>query len=404
MHARKRIRFVWNYLDWGGANVYLLAIMKQATGDWDMKILLPVGSSRDILDMIGAVGVPYRLIDAGVDKAPARTLVRKLQRQWRRIRAESITYKELRKEGLKDLVVHCELAAWQSWIFYWLLCRRGAKVFFTLHNELPERPRWRNAIWNRRLRFLSKQRGFHILPANQHAKNKLRHLVTPEFWESLPVTYTSVNPDEISAATSAEFDRAKCRGSLGIPHDAFVVLTVARFTDPKGRWVLLDAAKQVAAATENVFFIWVTPDLPDDADMDRVISYRLDDRFQLVRSRDAGISRVDFLKFFRIADVFTLPSFLEGLPIAVMEAMAMGLAAVSTNIFAIPEAIIDHQTGLLIEPGNRDQFAHAILELYRDEGLRHKLADKGREHVLATFDERVAARIAIDHYQKALDD
>lgn len=401
--STRRIRFVWNYLDWGGANVYLLAIMKEAAGEWDMEVLLPVGSSQDILDMITAVDVRYRLIDACLDKAPAPTFPRKLQRQWRRIRAEIVTYRELKKEKLKDLVIHCELAAWQSWIFYWLLCRQGAQVFFTLHNELPEHPRWRNVIWNWRLGFLSRQRGFHIFPANQHAKNKLRHRVTPEFWRTLPVTYTSVNPDEIEAARRGPFDRGQSRRDHAIPADAFVVLTAARFTDPKGRWTLLDAARLVTEATDEVYFVWVTPDLPDDGDMQRVDAYGLGERFQLVRSRDAGTDRVDFLKFFRIADVFTLPSFLEGLPIAVMEGMAMGLAAISTNIFGIPEAIIDRETGLLIEPGDSEQLASAILELYRDDALRDRLAAKGREHVLATFDERVAARTAIAHYKKSLD-
>ena len=402
--SKRRLRFVWNYLDWGGANVYLLAIMKQARGQWDIEVLLPIGSSQDILDMIAAVGVRYRLIDACLDKAPAPTLTRKLQRQWRRVRAEVVTYRELKKEKLKDLVIHCELAAWQSWIFYWLLCRQGAQVFFTLHNELPEHPRWRNKIWNWRLRFLSRQRGFHIFPANQHAKNKLRHRVATDFWRSLPVTYTSVNPDEIEAARGAEVDRGLCRRDLGIPSDAFVILTAARFTDPKGRWILLDAARLVTEATEDVYFVWITPDLPGGEDMKRVDAYSLGNRFKLIRSRDVGTDRIEFLTFFRIADLFTLPSFLEGLPIAVMEGMAMGLPAISTNIFGIPEAIIDRETGLLIEPGSGEQLADAILELYRDGGLRDKLAAKGREHVLATFDERVAARTAIDHYLKALDE
>src|SRR5882724_10907360 len=42
---RRTLRFAWNYLDWGGAQIYLLAIMKQALGEWDMKVLLPIGSS-----------------------------------------------------------------------------------------------------------------------------------------------------------------------------------------------------------------------------------------------------------------------------------------------------------------------------------------------------------------------
>src|SRR5690242_9346124 len=71
--SKPRIRFVWNYLDWGGANVYLLAIMKEARGEWDIEVLLPQGSSPDILNMIAAAGIRHRLIDALLDKEPAPT-------------------------------------------------------------------------------------------------------------------------------------------------------------------------------------------------------------------------------------------------------------------------------------------------------------------------------------------
>src|SRR4051812_11374585 len=106
----RRLRFVWNYLDWGGAQIHLLAIMREARKDWDIEVLLPVGTSEDILGLIDALGVRHRFIDACLDQSPASTLLRKVQRQWRRIRAEYVTYQELRKDGLPDLVVHSELA------------------------------------------------------------------------------------------------------------------------------------------------------------------------------------------------------------------------------------------------------------------------------------------------------
>jgi glycosyltransferase involved in cell wall biosynthesis len=400
----RRIRFVWNYLDWGGANVYLLAIMKEARGKWDMEVFLPTGSSDEILEMITAVGVRYRTIDACLDKAPAPTLARKLERQWRRIRAEVTTYRELRKEGLKDLIVHCELAPWQSWIFYWLLCRKGARVFVTMHNALPDQPRWRQLVWRARLRFLSRTRGFHIFPSNQHAKNSLRGWVAPKFWEAMRVTYTCVNPEEIAIASGSPFDQKKMRQQFGLTEDAFVVLTVGQFIDRKGRWTLLESAKKIVADNEHVYFVWVTPELPNEADAVTVESYGLDGRFRLIRSRELGDGRLDVLRFYRIADAFVLPSFVEGLPIALLEAMAMGLPVVSTNIYGIPEAVHEGDTGLLIEAGDSDALAAKIIELSSDSDRRARLGQKAREFVLQNFDERVAARTALTHYQMALDD
>lgn len=399
-----RIKFVWNYLDWGGANVYLLAIMKEAREKWDMEVLLPIGSSQDILDTITAVGVPYRLIDASLDKAPAPTLARKLQRQWRRICAEMTTYRELKKDRLKDIVVHCELAPWQSWIFYWMLCRRGARVFVTMHNALPDQPRWRELVWRARLRFLSRTRGFQIFPSNQHAKDSLRGWVDPTFWEKMPVTYTCVDPEEIAAAMASLFDRKTVRQRLGLPENAFVVLTVGQFIDRKGRWILLEAAKKLVKKNENIFCLWVTPDLPNERDAARVRSYGLGQRFCLIRSRDLGNARLDILRFYRVADAFALPSFVEGLPIALLEAMAMGLPVVSTTVYGIPEAVEDGKTGLLIDAGDAEALAAKILEMFHDRSMRNRLGASASELVLQNFNERVAAKIALDHYQMALDD
>ena len=394
----RRLRFVWNYLDWGGAQVYLLAIMKLARDDWDIEVLLPTGSSGELVRLIDSLDVRYRFIDACLDKAPAPTIFRKFQRQWRRIRAEYVTFRELEQEDFDGLVVHSELAPWQSWIFYWALVRRGARVCMTMHNALPPNPAWRRLVWRSRLWFLSRLPTFQILPSNQHVKESLREWVDPAFYQRMPVTYTAVDPTEIEAALAAPFDRGDCRHSLGIPDDATVVLSVGQFIDRKGRWVLLEAAAEVCRVVEGVYFVWLTPELPVGAEMVRVTAYGLLDQFKLVRSRDVGSTRIDTLRFFRVGDIFVLPSFVEGLPIALLEGMAMGLPSISTNVYAIPEAVIDGDTGLLIEAGDHKCLAERIVQLSRDAELRQRLSERGRRHVLANFDQRDSAGIAIDEY------
>jgi glycosyltransferase involved in cell wall biosynthesis len=326
-----------------------------------------------------------------------------LQRQWRRIRAELRTYWELKKESLENLVIHSELAPWQSWIFYWMLTRGGAKAFVTIHNALPDKPLWRRAVWRSRLSFLSKRRGFHILPSNQHAKDSLRGWVDDKFWAEMPVTYTAVNPDEIAAALTEGFDRGETRRRFGLGEHAFVVLTVGQFIDRKGRWTLLEAGRKAVAQNDNIFFVWVTPSPPNAEDEARVDSYELGDKFQLVLSRDIG-QRSDVLRFFRIADAFALPSFVEGLPIALLEAMAMGVPSISTNVYAIPESVKDRETGLLIDAGDSDALASRITELSRDVELRARLSRDGAGFVLAHFDERAVADTVIAEYLKSLDE
>jgi glycosyltransferase involved in cell wall biosynthesis len=152
----------------------------------------------------------------------------------------------------------------------------------------------------------------------------------------------------------------------------------------------------------DIMFVWVSPALPTGAVADRVESFELGDVLHLIRSEDVGKERQDILKFFGVADMFALPSYVEGVPIALLEAMAMGLQCVSTNVYGIPEAIINEETGLLIEAGDADALAEAILRLANDEQLRRKLGKAGRQHAMTKFDERVAAKTAVAAYLEAV--
>lgn len=97
-------------------------------------------------------------------------------------------------------------------------------------------------------------------------------------------------------------------------------------------------------------------------------------------------------EFMAEADVFCLPCVwardddVDGLPQLLMEAMACGLAAVSTRLVGIPDLVIDRHTGLLVEPGHVEQLAGALAELAGDPGLVRRLALAGRERVLESFD------------------
>ena len=136
--------------------------------------------------------------------------------------------------------------------------------------------------------------------------------------------------------------------------------------------------------------------------MERIAGYKLGDNFHLINASSVGNERKDILSAYAAADVFALPSYIEGLPVALLEAMAMGVASISTEIYAIPEAIKHEETGLLINPGRADELFNAIVQLYEDAALRERLAQNGRDFVIANFDEREASKIAIDAYKEAL--
>lgn len=104
------------------------------------------------------------------------------------------------------------------------------------------------------------------------------------------------------------------------------------------------------------------------------------------------VSQVEVSKFLKKASVFVLPSVMtgdnlrEGIPVALMEAMASGLPAVSSNMSGIPELIQNGENGLLTEPRDSKALAEAIEKLYRDPELRKTLGEAGRDKIFSDFE------------------
>jgi glycosyltransferase involved in cell wall biosynthesis len=91
---------------------------------------------------------------------------------------------------------------------------------------------------------------------------------------------------------------------------------------------------------------------------------------------------------YRQMDIFALPSFAEGVPVVLMEAMAMEIPCVSTWVAGIPELIRHEIDGLLVAPSDTNAFAAALRKLIMDPNLRLLLGKAGRKRVLETFDVR----------------
>jgi glycosyltransferase involved in cell wall biosynthesis len=398
IEPKRKLIFCWPYIEWGGAQIYFMAIMKEAKRDWDVVAMFPEESPADVRRFLDNIGVSYELLDFRLHLTPAPGFIAKLRRQLNRIRVEAGLLRHLKKFPLADSILHIEISPWQSWIFLTLLRLRGANVFVTMHNAITG-PAWRELIWKARMRLVTRLRGFNLFVSNRDTKDRIRSWAREEYWEQIPVTYTCVNPPEIDAALQSPLDRETRRTEYGVADDEILVLCVGQFIDRKGRWIFLEAAKLLEETAENIKFIWVTPQPPTLSEQARIEDTAVKN-FRLVLSSEAGSTREEILKFFRIADVFALPSYVEGLPIALLESMALGIPSISTNVYAIPEAVRNEQTGLLIEAGDARALAGAILTLAADPEHRRRLANEGREFVMANFDERKAAAIAIEAYNR----
>jgi glycosyltransferase involved in cell wall biosynthesis len=212
-----------------------------------------------------------------------------------------------------------------------------------------------------------------------------------------------VNPPELDAILASDFSREEISARHNLPGKKFLVFCVGQFIDRKGRWIFLEAAKEIASVDSDVGFVWISNSRISAEDENRIRGFELGESFRLIFSDEVGKQRADLFCLMRAADVFVLASYVEGLPISLLEAMALRIPSVSTNVYAIPEAIINLETGILIEPGNADQLANAVIQLKNDLELRKRLAANGREYVLKNFDERESARIAWQAYVKSFE-
>lgn len=400
-NEKRNVIILWNYLNWGGAQIYLLSIVKHAPKHWRFKIVVPRKSPPDIVELFKKFGAEVEYQDVLLDTNNAVTIIEKIKRQWRRIHSEIETYKYIRRQNPENTVLHIETAPWQSWIFIKKLSDK-INVFVTMHNSLPAVSSLRQKIWKFRLRYISKLKNFHIFTSNQDTKNSLKNWVTDDFWERIKVTYTCVDPPEIEKILKLNISKKELRRQFSVDSEKYVVLCVGQFIDRKGRKIFLEAAKNLIESAEDIQFLWLTQSDLTREDKDLIESFNLGDAFRLVKSETVGKERADILKFFLIADVFALPSFVEGLPIALLEAMALGIPSISTNVNAIPEAVKNMETGLLIEAGNSAELAGAIKKLKDDPALREKLSEQGRKYVIEHFDERICAATVLESYEAAL--
>lgn len=103
-------------------------------------------------------------------------------------------------------------------------------------------------------------------------------------------------------------------------------------------------------------------------------------------------------------DLFVLPSRAENFPIAVLEAMAVGLPVVATRVGGVPELVADEETGLLVEPGDAPQLAAAIERCAADPELRRVLGERGARRVAEQFDPAETARRVVQLYRHLQDE
>jgi len=156
----------------------------------------------------------------------------------------------------------------------------------------------------------------------------------------------------------------------------------------KGLFDLVRAAKYICRDHQNVKFILAGKG-PLEKNLKRLVhSLDLDRNISFV----GYINQERLLEYYQEASIFVHPSYHEGLPTTILEAVSCGIPVVATAVAGTSEVITDGETGYLVPPKDPDKLATAILSLLNDKELRERMGKNASEHVKRNFDWDIIAK------------
>jgi glycosyltransferase involved in cell wall biosynthesis len=203
---------------------------------------------------------------------------------------------------------------------------------------------------------------------------------------------------------ASDEERRALRARLGLPLDGHIVLFVGFFSQDKQPRVLFDAwlrLRQTSGTVPTLLFVGATQSVYFEVD-DRLVEEM---RREAVRHRvvDAVIfagQTHDVQDYFRAADVFALPSRREGLPVALLEAMACAVPCVASRLPGSTDTIIQHGVnGLLVASGDVAALAAALERVLTDEKLAAALGAAARQTVISRFASTSTAERWLNTYE-----
>ena len=175
------------------------------------------------------------------------------------------------------------------------------------------------------------------------------------------------------------------RQRLGLPADRFIIGIVATLRSWKGHRYLVEAMQSLLSGSSNATaqlpYLLIVGDGPGREPLGTQIqALGLQQSVQMVGNQQ------DVVPWLQCLDVFALPSYAnEGVPQAIMQAMACALPVITTHVGAIGEVASHDQTALLVTPQSSSALAQAIAQLQADRGLRQRLALAGHEQACKRF-------------------
>ena len=211
-----------------------------------------------------------------------------------------------------------------------------------------------------------------------------------------------INTTFFSPAQVTEIEKVALREKLNIHSDDFVFVFVGRIVSDKGINELIKAFSELQAAGNNELTgikLLLVGGLESDLD-----PLNPETLAEINQNRDiisVGFQQ-DVRPFFAISDALAFPSYREGFPNVVMQAGAMGLPSIVSDINGCNEIIIEGENGLIIPPKNVEKLKEKMLTLARDKNLYTKLRENSRRMIENRYEQSVVWKALLEEYEGLL--
>ncbi|MFC1632053.1 glycosyltransferase family 4 protein [Candidatus Omnitrophota bacterium] len=197
--------------------------------------------------------------------------------------------------------------------------------------------------------------------------------------EDISVVHNGVEAERFSPQKFSQKQKQQLKRDYGLKSEAPIIGTVARLSSVKGQRYLIFAMREVIKACPEVQLLLVG----DGPEKQRLLTQVQE--LGLANNIFFSPSTLDTSVPLSIMDIFVFPSLMEGLGLAIIEAQAMGLPVVASDVGGIYTVVKEGVNGLLVRPGNSQRLAEAIVGLLKDRNKAIAFGGQGRRQMLGQF-------------------
>lgn len=215
-----------------------------------------------------------------------------------------------------------------------------------------------------------------------------------------PESHVTVIPNGINCYDEFSpklYDRAKERTNLGIEEGDIAVLFVGRLSVEKNPNIIIQVAEKLLTRDKhsNLKFFLIG-DGPMREEIETMIQKVDDTRINYLGYQS------EIARFLSAADIFILPSSIEGFPLSILEAMAMRVAVVASDVGAVAEVVESGKEGFVVKPGDVEEIAEAVTILSKNREMLAEVKDSARRKVETKYSNRILGKNYRALYNKLL--